>query len=882
MSKHPEKERDYVQHIDDSKIVGVEVEDELKKSFIAYAMAVNVSRAIPDVRDGLKPVHRRILYSMNELGLTSDHAFRKCALIVGDVLGKYHPHGDSSVYDALVRLAQDFSIRCPLVDGHGNFGSVDGDPAAAYRYTEARLSKIASEMIKDLEKNTVDMYPNFDDTRMQPTVMPARYPNLLVNGADGIAVGMATSIPPHNLGEVIDATIALMNNPELTVDDLCDYIPAPDYPTGALVLGRAGIRQAYRTGRGRAIIRAKTEIEELPNGKSKIIVTEIPYQVNKAKLIETIADQVKDKRIEGISDISEESDRTGMRIVIECKRDANPQVVLNTLFKQTSLQISNSMILLALEDGVPKILNLKQILEDYIKHQIEVISRRTKFDLEKAEEREHILHGLAIALANIDEVIETIKKSSDRQDAMNKLVERFLLSEKQANAVLIMQLQRLSSMEVDKINDELLQKQAEIAEYRRVLGNEEAIKEYIITDLTDIKTKYGTPRRSEISYDYTEIDIEDLIDREDIVITMTHFGYIKRIPVSEYKSQRRGGMGVTAHKAKEEDFVENMFVSNTHEELLFFTNFGKVFSLKGYEIPEAQRTARGRAIINLLQLIPEEKVTAVLPIKENPEGFLMLATKNGLIKKTPLSEFASIKRNGKKAITFVDDDELVSAIITSGHDELIMAATNGLSIRFNEEQVRATSRSAQGVKSMKLAKDERVVDMAVLSDGAEILTISQKGYGKRSSFEDYPLQGRAGKGVKAGVFNEKTGDLINLKVIAPDTDVMIITDNGIIIRIQTDEISKIGRATQGVRIMKIKEEANIVSIALTPHEDEEEVQLDENGNPIIIASENEQSDNMSTEAEQNTIKKTAKSIKTEELPLDMEDTKENNNDEDDV
>ncbi|MDD4839911.1 MAG: DNA gyrase subunit A [Clostridia bacterium] len=833
MAKHPEKIRDYVQHLNDSKILNVEVEDEIKKSFIAYAMAVNVSRAIPDVRDGLKPVHRRILYSMSELGLTSDHAYRKCALIVGDVLGKYHPHGDSSVYDALVRMAQDFSIRCPLVDGHGNFGSVDGDPAAAYRYTEARLSKIASEMIRDLDKNTVDMYPNFDDTRMQPTVMPSRYPNLLVNGSDGIAVGMATSIPPHNLNEIIEGTIALMRDPEMTIDDLCEFIPAPDYPTGGLVLGRAAIRQAYRTGKGTAIIRAKTDIEELPNGKSRIIITELPYQVNKAKLIETIADQVKDKRIEGISDIAEETDRTGMRIVIECKRDANPQVVLNTLYKQTSLQINNSMILLALDNGVPKIMNLKQILNAYIVHQEDVITRRTKFELNKAEEREHILHGLAIALASIDEVIETIKKSTDRQDAMTKLMERFLLSEKQANAVMIMQLQRLSSMEVEKINDELLLKQTEIANYKLILSSEDAVKNIIIEEMTDIKTKYGTPRKSEISYDYSEINIEDLIDREDIVVTMTHFGYIKRMPVTEYKSQRRGGMGITAHKAKEEDFVENMLVSNTHEQLLFFTNFGKVFSMKGYEIPEAQRTARGRAMINLLQILPEEKVTAILPIKENPEGFLMLATKNGLIKKTPLSEFASIKKNGKKAITFVDNDELITAVITSGENELIMAATNGLSIRFSETQVRPTSRSAQGVKSMRLEEGERVVDMAVLSEDCEILTITEKGYGKRSSFVDYPLQGRAGKGVKAGVFSEKTGKLVNLKVIPADTDVMMIADNGIIIRVQADEISKIGRATQGVRIMKLKEEGNVVSIALTPHEDEEVIEFDENGNPIV-------------------------------------------------
>lgn len=824
MAKHPEKERDYVQHLSESKIKKVEVITELKKSFISYAMAVNVSRAIPDVRDGLKPVHRRILFSMSELGLTSDHAYRKCALIVGDVLGKYHPHGDSSVYDALVRLAQDFSIRLPLIDGHGNFGSVDGDPPAAYRYTEARLSKSASEMIRDLDKNTVDFYPNFDDTRLQPSVLPARYPNLLVNGSDGIAVGMATSIPPHNLVEVIDATVALMKNPELEVDDLCDYIPAPDYPTGALVLGRATIRNAYRTGRGMAIIRARAEIEEQPNGKAKIIVTELPYQVNKAKLIETIADQVKDKRIEGIADISEESDRTGMRIVIECKRDANPQVVLNTLYKQTNMQITNSMILLALLDGVPRILNLKQILAAYIEHQISVIRRRTQFDLDKAEEREHILHGLAIALANIDEVIETIKKSQDRADAMKNLMEKFLLSEKQANAVLIMQLQKLSSLEVAKINEELYQKQNEIAEYKKILADEELVKEIIINELSDIKTKYGTPRKSEVSYDYSEINIADLIDKEEIVVTMTHAGYIKRQPVAEYKSQRRGGMGITGHKAKEEDFVEQMLTSNTHEDLMFFTNFGKVFSLKGYEIPEAQRMARGRAMINLLQLQENEKVTSILPLHENPEGYLILATKDGLIKKTSLKEFESIKRNGKKAITLVDNDELISAVITSGEDELIMAATNGLAIRFSEENVRSTGRSSQGVKSMKLNKGEKVVDMAVISEGAEILTLTEKGYGKRSSISDYPLQGRAGKGVKAGVFNEKTGKLVNLKVIPADTDVMLIADNGIIIRVQADEISKIGRATQGVRIMKLKEGGNVVSIALTPHEEVEETE----------------------------------------------------------
>ena len=582
---------------------------------------------------------------------------------------------------------------------------------------------------------------------------------------------------------------------------------------------------ARRTARaeGRRVIRSRTEIEELPNGKSRIIITEIPYQVNKAKLIENIADQVKDKRLEGISDISEETDRTGMRIVIDVKKDHNPQVVLNTLFKQTSLQVNNSIILLALVDGVPRILNLKQILEYYIAHQEDVIVRRTKFDLEKAEEREHILNGLAIALANIDEVVELLKKSADRQDAIDKLTERFLLSEKQAVAILEMRLQRLTGLEVEKINEELEQKRAEIREFKRILGSEDAVKEIIVQELTEIKERYSTPRRSELSYDYSEINIADLIDKEDIAVSMTHGGYIKRLPVSEYHSQRRGGMGVTAHKAKDDDFIEHIFVSNTHQDLLFFTNLGKVFTMKGYEIPEASKTSRGRAIINLLQLAPGEKVQTVLPLPDEREGrFLMLATRNGLIKKTPLEEFDSIKRNGKIAIKFNDDDELIEAVLTSGSDQLIMASSEGYSIRFRETDVRPMGRTAMGVKSMKLAEGAHMVALAVVTEGCEILTVTTGGYGKRSSIDDYPLQGRAGKGVKAGVFNAKTGDLAGLKVIPADTDVMMITDGGIIIRVQADEISKIGRATQGVRIMKLKgEESKVVSIALTPHEDEE-------------------------------------------------------------
>ncbi len=819
-----DKNNEYIQHIANSTVKNIEINGELKKSFISYAMAVNVSRAIPDVRDGLKPVHRRILYAMSELGLTPDKPYRKCAMVVGEVLGKYHPHGDSSVYDALVRLAQDFSIRCPLVDGHGNFGSVDGDPAAAYRYTEARLSKIALEMIRDIDKKTVDFYPNFDDTREQPVVLPSRFPNLLVNGSDGIAVGMATSIPPHNLGEVIDATVALLHNPEATVDELMEFVPAPDFPTGALVLGRGSIKQAYRTGRGMAVLRARAEIEELANGKSRIIVTEIPYQVNKALLIENIADQVKDKRLEGIADLREETDRHGMRIVIELKKDVNAQVLLNQLYKQTAMQTNFSMIMLALVDGVPRVLNLKEILECYVAHQKDVIIRRTRFDLEKALERQHILQGLHIALENIDAIVELLKKSRDRQDAMAKLMESYLLSERQAAAILDMRLQRLTGLEVEKINAELAEIEKQVEYYNFVLSSDEEVKSIIVKELTAVKAQFNTPRRSELTYDYGDIDIEDLIEQEDVVISMTHGGYIKRIPVAEYKAQHRGGMGVTGHKAKDEDFVEKIFTSNTHELLMFFTNRGKVFTLKAYEIPEASRNARGRAAVNLLQLEQGEKIQAFLRVPEEREGkFLMLATKKGLIKKTPLEEFDSVKRNGKIAIKFNDDDELIDALITDGNCELIVASSKGMSIHFHESGVRAMGRTAMGVKAMNIPNGAELVAFTAVNDGDEILTVSSNGYGKRSDVSDYPLQGRAGKGVRAGVFNDRTGSLISLKVIPADTDVMMITDSGVIIRVEAEEISKIGRNTQGVRIMKLKgDKTKIVAIALTPHEEEEE------------------------------------------------------------
>ena len=822
--KEKEKQaQDLSEMLDKSNIKKINIEHEMKKSFIAYAMAVNVSRAIPDVRDGLKPVHRRILYAMSELGLTSDKPYRKCARIVGDVLGKYHPHGDIAVYEALVRLAQDFSIRCPLVDGHGNFGSVDGDPPAAQRYTEARMSKIAAEMIRDIDKKTVDYYPNFDDTLMQPVVLPARYPNLLVNGSDGIAVGMATSIPPHNLGEVIDGTIALMENPEMDIEELIDLIPAPDYPTGALIMGRSGIKKAYRTGKGNAILRARAEIEDFNNGtRQRIVITELPYQVNKAKLIETIADYVKQKKIDGISDIQEQSDRDGMRIVIDVKKDAQAQVVLNMLYKHTSLQISNSIILLALIDGTPKVMNLKEILSAYIEHQKQVIVRRTQYDLEKALEREHILKGLVIALNNIDEVVAIIKKSEDKVDASNKLMEAFALSDKQANAILEMRLQRLTHLEIDKLEQNLAQLERDIAEYQDILANPHRVEEIIKTEMLEIKEKYNTPRRSELSYDYNDIDIEDLIEQEDIVISLTHQGYIKRMATDEYKAQRRGGVGVTAHKAKDEDFVENVFNSNTHEPILFFSNFGKVYRLKAYMIPEGSKTAKGRAMVNLLNLADGERINAILPLATGSMGYLVLATKKGLIKKTDLSEFERIQSNGKIAIKLQEGDELICAMHTDGDNEIIIASTGGKCIRFHEQDIRDTGRSSMGVKSISLDKGECVVDATIVRENTDVLTITENGYGKRTDIDEYRFQARGGKGIKVGVLNEKTGNVVNLKLVSSEEDVMILADNGVVIRLNADSISKIGRNTQGVKLMRLKDEGSkVVSFTIVPRSEEE-------------------------------------------------------------
>ncbi len=831
----PELTAEFKSTLDKTKLINIEVNNEVKKSFIAYAMAVNVSRAIPDVRDGMKPVHRRILYAMHDMGLTSDKAFKKCAKIVGEVLGKYHPHGDSSVYDALVRLAQDFSINCPMVDGHGNFGSVDGDPAAAYRYTEARLSKLANEMLKDIDKDTVDFYPNFDDTEMQPVVLPSRIPNILVNGADGIAVGMATNIPPHNLGECLDACIAVMDNPDISVEELMDVLPAPDYPTGGVLMGRAGIQQAYRTGRGGFVLRAKTEIEEFGNDREKIVITEIPYQVNKEELVKTIASMVNDKRVEGISNLRDESDRHGMRIVIELKKDVNAQVVLNTLYKHTNLQVKDGIILLALVDGEPKVLGLKEILTLYIAHQEQVIVRRTKYDLAKTEEREHIVKGLVIALANIDEVIEVIKKSADKNTAINALMEKFELSDRQANAILEMRLQRLTSMEVNKLKEELIELDRQIVDLKDILANEWRVKEIIKTDMLAIKEKYPTTRKTEISYDCSNIDEADLIPVEDIVISHTSMGYVKRVPVSEYKSQHRGGKGITAHRPKDDDFVDNMFVASTHDDILFFTDKGKVYSIKGFMIPTASRIGKGRAIVNVIQVEKDEKVCAMIPLKADTEGYIALATRNGLIKKTALTEFANIRKNGKIAISIVEGDELISVQFSSGKDEFIVASHEGKCIRFSESDVRATGRDTQGVKSIELNEGDYVVDMSVLKPDCEIMTMTENGYGKRTEIEDYRLQSRGGKGIKAGVFNEKTGKLVNLKLVSDADDLMIISVNGTIIRVHATDINRIGRDTQGVRIMRIND-STVAKLAITPRDEDDETDVEN-----IIAEANETS-----------------------------------------
>lgn len=826
MNKKEEEKKNLKDLLANEKVENVEVVGELKKSFISYAMAVNVSRAIPDVRDGLKPVHRRILFSMGELNNFYDKPHKKSARIVGEVMGKYHPHGDISIYDALVRLAQDFSIRYPLVDGHGNFGSVDGDPPAAQRYTEARLSKIASLMLEDIDKETVDFYPNFDDTLMQPTVLPAKFPNLLVNGADGIAVGMATNIPPHNLKEVISGVQALIDNPDIDIDELIKIIPAPDYPTGGIIMGRTAIKHAYKTGRGGILVRGRAEIEETSSGRQRIVITELPYQVNKARFITQMADMVKNKKIDGISDIKEESDREGLRVVVDVKKDANAQVVLNSLYKHTMLQQSSGIIMLALVNGVPRVLNLKEMLYYYLEHQKEVLIRKTKFDLKRAQEREHIVKGLVIALASIDEVIQVIKSSKDKQDAMVNLTTKFELDEIQANAILEMKLSKLTSLEVEKLKEELAELERTIADLKNILETPARVLKIIRDNLEEIKNTYGDERKTEISLEMGGIDIEDLIAEEDVIISMTHLGYIKRMAMDEYKAQHRGGVGISAHKTKDEDFVEKIFITSTHDNLYFFTNLGKVYSLKAYEIPEAQRQAKGRAMINLLQLSLGEKVATIIPVKKDATGNLIMATKNGLIKKTPLKEYDNIRKGGKIAIKLLDGDELIGVDITSGRDDILIASHEGKCIRFNETDVRQVGRDSQGVKSMKLSENDAVIDMAIVRENGKIITISENGFGKQTDADEFRLQQRGGMGVKAGIFNEKTGKLVALKQIEEDSDLVMIADNGVIIRTHTDDISTYSRLSQGVKIMKLRGNSKIVSVALTKREDEEEVSDD--------------------------------------------------------
>ena len=805
------------------RIQPMHLEQEMKKSFIAYAMAVIIDRALPDVRDGLKPVHRRILYSMDELGLQPDKPFRKSARIVGDVLGKYHPHGDSSVYDAMVRLAQPFNMRYMLVEGHGNFGSVDGDSAAAMRYTEARMSRMATEMMADIDKDTVDFYPNFDETLMQPQVLPARFPNLLVNGSGGIAVGMATNIPPHNLGETIDGLIALIDDPEISVDELMQYIPGPDFPTGGIIMGKMGIASAYRTGRGRIVVRAKAEIEQYAANRSRIIVTEIPYQVNKARLVERIAELVHEKKIEGISDLRDETDRNGMRIVIELKKDVNANVVLNLLYKHTAMQDTFGAIMLALVDGEPKILTLKEMLSHYLEHQKQVVTRRTRYDLNRAKERLHILEGLIIALDHIDEIVDLIKKAANPPEAKTKLMERFQLSEKQAQAILDMRLQRLTGLERDKILEEDRQLRERVAYLQSVLDDDGLLLSIIKEEALAVREKYSDERRTEITQMIDDIDLDDVIQVEDMAVTMTHFGYIKRLSPDTYRTQHRGGRGVMGQTTREEDFVESLFVTSTHAPIMFFTNLGRVLKIKCYAIPEAGRNAKGIPIVNLLQLQGGEKVTATVPLPKEPEGgYIVMATRQGVIKKTPVEEFDNIRRGGIIALSLREDDELISVSFSYGDDEFLIGSKKGKCVRFHEEDVRPMGRTATGVRAIQLDEDDQVVDMVKVVRDSTVLTVTELGMGKRTPEDQYPAHKRGGKGVFAMQLTDKTGDLACLRMAGDDEDLMLIRDDGTLMRMPLDQVSVISRNTQGVRLMRVDEGTKIVSVAVVPHQEDEE------------------------------------------------------------
>ncbi len=808
--------------VQDGKIIERDIENEMKTSYIDYAMSVIVSRALPDVRDGLKPVHRRILYAMYEDGITSDKPYRKCANTVGSVLGRYHPHGDSSVYDAMVRMAQEFSLRYPLIDGHGNFGSIDGDGAAAMRYTEARMAKIAEQMLVDIEKNTVDFMPNYDDRLQEPTVLPAKIPTLLINGSSGIAVGMATNIPPHNLAEIINAIVTIIDEDQVTDEQLMQIVKGPDFPTEGIILGREGIKEAYTTGRGKITVRAEAEIEEMSGGKQRIIVSSLPYQVNKAKLIENIANLAKEKRIEGISDLRDESDREHkVRVVIELKRDANAQVVLNQLYKNTQMQDTFGVIMLALVNGEPKILTLRQCLDYYIDHRKTVILRRTQFDLDKALARAHILEGLKIALDNIDEVIAIIRASYD--DPKERLMKRFGLTDIQAQAILDMRLKTLSGLQREKIDEEYNELMKLIAHLRDILNSERLVFEIIKEELLEIKNKYGDERKTKIVAAEGEIDVEDLIKEEQTVVALTHFGYIKRMPIETYKSQRRGGKGITGIATREEDFVKQIFTASTHDTILFFSNKGKLYRLRGYEIPEAGRTAKGTAIVNLLRLDNGEKISAVIPISNFAEGkYLLMATKSGLIKKTALSEYNSARKTGLLAITLKDEDELIDVRLTDGEDNVVLVTKGGLCITFDEKDVRPVGRSAQGVIGIRLDEQDAVIGMEsiVVGSKATLLAITENGFGKRTELEEYRVQNRGGKGVITYKITPKTGNIVGIRIANSDDDVMMITDTGTIIRLKVEEVSILGRATQGVTLMRTNDGGKVVSIEIISKEDE--------------------------------------------------------------
>ncbi len=807
----------------DGKIIERDIESEMKNSYIDYAMSVIVSRALPDVRDGLKPVHRRILYAMYEDGITSDKPYRKCANTVGSVLGRYHPHGDSSVYDAMVRMAQEFSLRYPLIDGHGNFGSIDGDGAAAMRYTEARMAKIAETMLTDIEKNTVDFMPNYDDRLQEPKVLPSKIPTLLINGSSGIAVGMATNIPPHNLTEVIDGIIKIIEEDNITDDELMSIIKGPDFPTEGVILGREGIKQAYTTGKGKITVRAEAEIEEMSGNKQRIVVTSLPYQVNKAKLIENIATLARDKRIEGISDLRDESDREEkVRVVIELKRDANAQVVLNQLYKFTQMQDTFGVIMLALVDGEPKILTLRQCLEYYIDHRKTVILRRTQFELDKALARAHILEGLKIALDNIDEIINIIRSSYD--DAKERLMERFKLSDIQAQAILDMRLKTLSGLQREKIEEEYNELMKLIEHLRAILGSEKLVFDIIKEELTEIKNKYGDERKTKIVSAEGELDLEDLIKEEQTVVALTHFGYVKRMPIDTYKSQKRGGKGITGISTREEDFVKQIFTASTHDTILFFSNKGKLYKLKGYEIPEGGRTAKGTAIVNLLRLDNGEKISAVIPISNFADGkYLLMGTKKGLIKKTALTEYNSAKKTGLLAITLKEDDELIDVRLTDGEDNVVLVTKKGLSITFDEKDVRPVGRSAQGVIGMRLDDDDEIIGMESIISGskATLLAITENGFGKRTELDEYRVQNRGGRGVITYKVTPKTGNIVGIRIANGEEDVMLITDKGTIIRLKVEEISVLGRATQGVTLMRTNDGGKVVSIEIISQENDD-------------------------------------------------------------